>query len=241
VPERADRWLCAAIWKFYRLSQRYSGLNFDPARVKRSRKAATGRVHRRLSGKPDRPEFIEAMTKLRRCVWVDAGSKPADPAGPAACRGRMYDTITAHTSTDVGVTGCAAPILTLDQCYTSIDESAQTGSRVGGGVRTSFASPTLYHAVIRFALGRPAYEDPRHPEATSGCQRRHQREGQCCGEVSLTAHRSGRGRHQPCAKGLISAMVCRIFGASESSGSTPEAAYQAGSGCWQLPPACSYP
>src|SRR5437762_941065 len=54
--------------KFYRLAQRYSGLKFDPVRAG-ALELKYNDIHRRLSGKPDKTDFINAMIKLHSTLF----------------------------------------------------------------------------------------------------------------------------------------------------------------------------
>jgi hypothetical protein len=83
--------------KFYRLARRYSGLKFDPAQVA-ALETRYWEVHRRLSGKPDKTEFINAMIDLHSAVF---GVTPDDARESAELRvmaNNVLDTITSKTS-----------------------------------------------------------------------------------------------------------------------------------------------
>ena len=85
--------------KFYRIARRYSGLRFDPARVG-ALELEYNEVHRRLSGKPDKTEFIQTMIDLHSAIF---GISPEDARESAELRvqaNNTVDLITSRTSKD---------------------------------------------------------------------------------------------------------------------------------------------
>jgi hypothetical protein len=85
--------------KFYRLARRYSGLKFDPVRVG-ALELEYNEVHRRLSGKPDKTEFIQTMIDLHSAIF---GISPNDARESAELRvqaNNTVDLITSRTSTN---------------------------------------------------------------------------------------------------------------------------------------------
>jgi hypothetical protein len=108
--------------KFYRLSQRYSGLNFDPAKAA-DLENDYWEIHRKLSGKPDKTEFIEAMTKLHAAIFGTTLDQARESAQLRVKANNVLDTITARTSTDVERDWKRCADL-LDQCYTSLAKAS---------------------------------------------------------------------------------------------------------------------
>lgn len=107
--------------KFYRLSQHYSGLDFDPDKAAEL-ETEYWEVHRRLSGKPDKTEFIETMTKLHAAIF-DLTLDEARESGELRVEANnVLDTITGNTSTDVEGDWLRCADL-LDRCYRSIERA----------------------------------------------------------------------------------------------------------------------
>jgi hypothetical protein len=73
--------------KFYRLAQRYSGLKFDPARVGLL-ELKYNDVHRQLSGKPDKTEFVEAMVELHSAIFGLTPAQARDRQNYGSCQQR---------------------------------------------------------------------------------------------------------------------------------------------------------
>lgn len=119
VPKAHDRdFVLAYLEKFYRVARRYSGLSFDP------REAAVWEneyweAHRRLSGKPDKTDFIEAMTQLHATVFGLSPEQAAESANLRVEANNVLDTITARTSPDPAGDWRRIENL-LTRCYASI-------------------------------------------------------------------------------------------------------------------------
>lgn len=94
VPVRAD------LARFYRIVRRWSGLRFDPDEVAEL-ELRYWDVHRRLSGRPDKTEFIEAMVALHSTTFGLAPDAARESAERRVAANTIVDTITARTSTDV--------------------------------------------------------------------------------------------------------------------------------------------
>jgi hypothetical protein len=105
--------------KFYRLARRYSGLKFDPAQVA-ALETEYNDVHRRLSGKPDKTEFIATMIKLHSATFDLTPEQARESAEQRVLANNTVDLITSKTSTNV-----EADWLKLEdhlrQCYRSIE------------------------------------------------------------------------------------------------------------------------
>jgi len=85
--------------RFYRLARRYSGLVFDPAEVGRL-ELEYNDIHRRLSGKPDKTEFIDTMIRLHSATFGLPPEKTRESAQLRVLANNTVDLITSHTSTD---------------------------------------------------------------------------------------------------------------------------------------------
>lgn len=119
VPKQHDeRIIRAYLEKFYRLALRYSGLTFDP-------KQAAGlefdywEVHRRLSGKPDKTEFIETMTALHAAIFGITPEQARESGELRVEANNILDTITSGTSPDPNTDWQRCERL-LQQCYGAI-------------------------------------------------------------------------------------------------------------------------
>jgi hypothetical protein len=122
VPKEHDQALVRSyLEKFYRLSQRYSGLNFDPAKAA-DLETEYWEVHRRLSGKPDKTEFIETMTKLHAAIFGLSLEQARESGELRVEANNVLDTITGHISTDVAGDWLRCADL-LDRCYRSIERA----------------------------------------------------------------------------------------------------------------------
>jgi hypothetical protein len=85
--------------KFYRMANRYSGLNFDPLRAAQLEEQYWD-VHRRLSGLPDKTEFIQTMTDLHSTIFGISPEQARESAELRVLANNTVDLITSHTSTD---------------------------------------------------------------------------------------------------------------------------------------------
>jgi hypothetical protein len=85
--------------RFYRLARRCSGLAFDPAQAA-ALELAYNDVHRRLSGQPDKSEFIETMVQLHSTVFGIAPEAARESAELRVLANNTVDLITSGTSTD---------------------------------------------------------------------------------------------------------------------------------------------
>ena len=104
--------------RFYRMAGRYSGLGFDPAQVA-ALETQYNDVHRRLSGKPDKAEFIDTMVALHSAVFGISPDQARESAEHRVQANNLVDGITSRTSTDVE--GDWARLEDeLRQCYRSV-------------------------------------------------------------------------------------------------------------------------
>jgi hypothetical protein len=119
VPKEHDRNIVIAyLEKFYRMALRHSGLNFAPGEAARWENEYW-EVHRRLSGLPDKTDFIAAMTQLHATVFGLTPEQAAESANLRVEANNVLDTITAHTSPDPAHDWLRCEDL-LTRCYASI-------------------------------------------------------------------------------------------------------------------------
>jgi len=119
VPKDHDRKVIY-VWleKFYRVALRYSGLSFDPARAAVLEEQYWD-VHRRLSGKPDKTEFINTMIDLHSEIFGISPEQARLSAELRVSANNTVDLITSHTSTNPE-SDWAKLEQELRQCYASI-------------------------------------------------------------------------------------------------------------------------
>ena len=119
VPLDHDERVVQAYYeKFYRLARRYSGLTFDSARAS-ALELKYNDVHRKLSGKPDKTEFVQTMTELHSVIFGLSPEQARESAELRVLANNTVDLITSQTSTDVE--GDWAKLEDyLRQCYRSI-------------------------------------------------------------------------------------------------------------------------
>jgi hypothetical protein len=106
--------------KFYRVAQRYSGLNFDPAAVGKL-ELQYNDVHRKLSGKPDKTEFIQTMIDLHSALFKITPEQARESAELRVLACDTVDLITSHTSLDPEADWRKLEAY-LQQCYRSIEK-----------------------------------------------------------------------------------------------------------------------
>ena len=109
--------------KFYAVAQRYSGLQFDARRVA-ALELRYFEIHRRLSGQPEKEEFLQSLVDLHCAIF---GLTP-EQAGESA-KWRLHaaitvDRITSKTSSDIE--GDWAKLEEdLRRCYRSIQQERE--------------------------------------------------------------------------------------------------------------------
>jgi hypothetical protein len=112
--------------RFYRLAQRFSGLGFDPSRVA-ALELRYNAVHRRLSGSPDKRQFVRAMTALHSALF---GIPPALARQSAELRvlaNNVVDRITSKRSSDPESDWRLLEEY-LRACYRSVQHAMKTAS-----------------------------------------------------------------------------------------------------------------
>lgn len=129
VPKDHDRQKVSAwLEKFYRMALRYSGLTFNPARVAVLEEQYWD-VHRRLSGKPDKAEFLQTMIDLHSEVFSISPEQARESAELRVNANNTVDLITSHTSTNPD-TDWRKLEEALRQCYRSIQVERQSTAKV---------------------------------------------------------------------------------------------------------------
>lgn len=113
--------------KFYRLAQRYSGLKFDPARVG-ALELKYNDVHRRLSGTPDKTEFIDAMIELHSALFSLTPEQARESAELRVLANNTVDLITSKTSTDPEADWEKLEEY-LRQCYRSLEREVKAAHK----------------------------------------------------------------------------------------------------------------
>jgi hypothetical protein len=86
--------------KFYQLARRFSDLQFDPSRVA-VLELRYFDVHRRLSGKSEKEEFLHTLIDLHSAISGLSSEQVKESAEWRLLAAKTVDLITSHTSTDV--------------------------------------------------------------------------------------------------------------------------------------------
>ncbi len=116
--------------RFYRLAGRYSTLRFDPAQVA-ALELRYNDDHRRLSGQPDKTEFLATMVELHSAVFNISPAQARESAELRVRANNTVDCITSGTSTDVA--GDWRRIQRdLRACYRSIARATGENRAAGG-------------------------------------------------------------------------------------------------------------
>jgi len=119
VPlEHDERKILAYLEKFYRVARRYSGLKYDPVRVA-VLELQYFDVHRRLSGNPEKEEFLQTLIQLHSAIFGLSPEQVRESAEWRLLAAITVDLITNHTSTDVE-SDWAKLEEYLRRCYRSI-------------------------------------------------------------------------------------------------------------------------
>ncbi len=101
VPvDHDEQKILAYLAKFYRIARRYSGLQFDPSRVA-VLELQYFDVHRQLSGKPEKGEFLQTLVDLHSAIFGLSPEQVRESAEWRLLAANTVDLITSHTSTDV--------------------------------------------------------------------------------------------------------------------------------------------
>ncbi|GAC1565374.1 MAG: hypothetical protein NVS3B14_02870 [Ktedonobacteraceae bacterium] len=124
VPvDHDERKVLAYLRKFYRVVRRYSGLQFDARRVA-ALELCYFEVHRRLSGQPEKEEFLLALVDLHCALFGLTPEQARESARWRLFAATTVDLITSNTSTDIK--GDWAKLEEdLRCCYRSIQQERQ--------------------------------------------------------------------------------------------------------------------
>lgn len=104
--------------KFYSVARRYSGLTYDVSRVA-SLELQYFDVHRRLSGKPEKDEFLHTLVDLHSAIFGLPAERVLESAEWRLRAANAVDRITSNTSTDIEGDWTRLEE-DLQQCYRSI-------------------------------------------------------------------------------------------------------------------------
>jgi hypothetical protein len=125
VPvDHDERKIVAYLEKFYRMARCYSGLQYDPARVA-FLELRYFDVHRRLTGNPEKGEFLHALVDLHSTIFGLSPERVRNSAEWRLLAANTVDLITSHKSIDVE--GDWAKLEEyLRRCYRSIQHELKT-------------------------------------------------------------------------------------------------------------------
>jgi hypothetical protein len=121
VPvDHDDQKVLAYLEKFYRIARHYSGLKFEPSRVA-VLELQYFDVHRRLSGNPEKGEFLHTLIELHSELFDLSPEKVQESVEWRLLAANTVDLITSNTSTDIE--GDWAKLEEyLRRCYHSIQD-----------------------------------------------------------------------------------------------------------------------
>lgn len=101
VPiDHDEQKVLAYLEKFYRTARHYSGLTYDPSRVA-ALELQYFDVHRRLSGQPEKGEFLQTLIDLHSTLFGLSPEQVKESAEWRLLAANTVDLITSNTSTDV--------------------------------------------------------------------------------------------------------------------------------------------
>jgi hypothetical protein len=124
VPvEHDEQKVLSYLEKFYSVARRYSGLQFDVKRVA-ALELRYFEVHRRLSGNPDKDEFVQCLVDLHSAIFGITPEQASESAEWRVRAATTVDRITSHTSTDVAG-DWASLEEDLRRCYSSIRQERE--------------------------------------------------------------------------------------------------------------------
>ena len=114
--------------KFYAIARHYAGLQFD-ARHVAALELRYFEVHRRLSGQPEKEEFLQSLVDLHSALFGLTGEQARESAQWRLRAANTVDGITSNKSTDIE--GDWAKLEEdLRRCYRSIAQERQRGEPV---------------------------------------------------------------------------------------------------------------
>jgi len=112
--------------KFYSVARRYSGLRFDVREVARL-ELQYFEVHRRLSGKPEKEEFLQTLIALHSAIFALSPEAVRESAEWRLKAANIVDLITSRASTNIEEDWRALEDY-LRRCYSSIQQALDTSS-----------------------------------------------------------------------------------------------------------------
>jgi hypothetical protein len=115
----------AYLEKFYRVARRYSGLTYDVSRVA-ALELQYFDVHRRLSGKPEKDEFLQTLVDLHSAIFGLPAERVRESAEWRLRAANTVDQITSKTSIDIE-SDWAKLEEDLRRCYGSIQHELKIG------------------------------------------------------------------------------------------------------------------
>lgn len=115
--------------KFYGVAERYSGLPFD-ARHVAALELHYFEVHRRLSGQPEKAEFLQALVDLHCAIFGLTPEQARESAQWRLQAATRVDRITSKTSDDVAGDWTRLEE-DLRRCYRSIQQEREKREPVG--------------------------------------------------------------------------------------------------------------
>lgn len=101
VPvDHDEQKILAYLEKFYRIARHYSGLKYEPSRVA-VLELQYFDVHRRLSGNPEKDEFLQTLVDLHSAIFGLSAEQARESAEWRLLAANTVDLITSKTSTDI--------------------------------------------------------------------------------------------------------------------------------------------
>ena len=101
VPaDHDEQKILAYLEKFYRIARHYSGLKYEPSRVA-VLELQYFDVHRRLSGKTEKDEFLQTLVDLHSAIFGLSAEQARESAEWRLLAANTVDLITSKTSPDV--------------------------------------------------------------------------------------------------------------------------------------------
>jgi hypothetical protein len=124
VPvDHDERQVLNYLRKFYAVARRYSGLQFDARRVA-ALELRYFEVHRRLSGQPEKEEFLQALIDLHCAIFALTPDQARESAQWRLQAATTVDRITSKTSEDIEEDWVRLEE-DLRRCYRSIQQERE--------------------------------------------------------------------------------------------------------------------
>src|SRR5205085_3092816 len=112
--------------KFYSVARRYSGLRFNVQEVARL-ELQYFEVHRRLSGKPEKEEFLQTLIALHSAIFALSPEAVRESAEWRLKAANIVDLISSRTSTNIEQDWGALEDY-LRRCYSSLQQALDASS-----------------------------------------------------------------------------------------------------------------